>query len=126
MTKVLIVEDNEENREMLVRRLLRRDFQVLAAEDGHTALLLARSEHPDIILMDVGLPEINGLDVTRALKIKPQTAGIPVIVLTAHAREEDRTAAIAAGADGFATKPVDIESLVTSMNDLLEERIRAA
>ena len=126
MTRVLIVEDNEANRDMLGRRLIRRGYDVLFAEDGHEALVAATSERPDIILMDVGLPEINGLDVTRALKIKPNTAGIPVIVLTAHARQEDEAAAKAAGADGFATKPVDIEELVNRMGDLLKERSHAA
>jgi two-component system cell cycle response regulator DivK len=122
MTKILLVEDNELNRDMLSRRLERRGFKVVLACDGRHGILTARSECPDLILMDLSLPEIDGWQAIRFLKARPDTAGIPILVLTAHAMISDRERALHAGCDGFACKPVDFDSLLNKINSLLNRK----
>ena len=119
MTKVLVVEDNEMNRDMLSRRLARRGFQVIFAVDGQQGVDLARSERPDIILMDMSLPVIDGWEATRRVKSDDATRGVPVIGLTAHAMAGDREKAIEAGCDDYDTKPVELERLIGKMERLL-------
>jgi two-component system, cell cycle response regulator DivK len=119
MTKVLVVEDNEMNRDMLSRRLTRRGFQVIFAVDGQQGVDLARSEQPDIILMDMSLPVIDGWEATRRVKSDEATRSVPVIGLTAHAMAGDREKAIAAGCDDYDTKPVELERLIGKMERLL-------
>ncbi len=116
--KILLVEDNEMNRDMLSRRLLRNGFEVVMAVDGRQAVDMASSEKPAIILMDMSLPVIDGWEATRQVKANPGTARIPVIALTAHAMAEDEAKARAAGCDDFDTKPVDIQRLVGKINAL--------
>jgi CheY-like chemotaxis protein len=117
--KILLVEDNEMNRDMLSRRLLRNGFEVVMAVDGQQAVTMATSEKPDIILMDMSLPVIDGWEATRQVKANAGTKGIPVIALTAHAMAEDEQKARAAGCDDFDTKPVDIARLVGKINALV-------
>jgi CheY-like chemotaxis protein len=119
MPKILIVEDNEMNRDMLSRRLARKGYDVVVGEDGQVGLDLAGSEHPDIILMDMSLPVIDGWEATRRLKAAPETATIPVIALTAHAMAGDRDKAIEAGCDDYDTKPVELERLLGKIKGLL-------
>jgi len=119
MTKVLVVEDNEMNRDMLSRRLTRRGFQVIFAVDGQQGVDLALSERPDIILMDMSLPIIDGWEATRRVKSDDATRGVPVIGLTAHAMAGDREKAIEAGCDDYDTKPVEFERLIGKMERLL-------
>ena len=116
---ILIVEDNELNRDVLSRRLERRGFKIVAAKDGRAGLALARRERPDLILMDLGLPEIDGWECARQLKADPITQTIPIIALTAHAMVGDRQKALAAGCDDFDTKPIDFIGLLTKMDRLL-------
>ncbi len=117
---VLLIEDNFMNRDMLVRRLERRNFNVLEAEDGLQGLQFARQKRPDIILLDINLPKMDGYDVARHLKSDPETAIIPIIALTAHALSKDRDKALAAGCDGYATKPVDFAALLYLIRSLLD------
>lgn len=119
MPKVLLVEDNEMNRDMLSRRLVRRGFEVVFAADGKAGVDLARSEKPDIILMDMSLPVIDGWEATRRVKADAVTRSVPVIGLTAHAMAGDREKAIAAGCDDYDTKPVELERLIGKMEKLL-------
>jgi CheY-like chemotaxis protein len=119
MAKILLVEDNEMNRDMLSRRLVKRGFEVVMAEDGEAAVSMASSEQPDLILMDMSLPGIDGWEATGQLKAAPQTKAIPVIALTAHAMSGDREKALAAGCDDFDTKPVDFARLLSKMQALL-------
>lgn len=109
--KILLVEDNEMNRDMLTRRLTRRGYAVVAAVDGLAAVEATLLEQPDAVLMDMGLPVLDGWEATRRIKADPRTASIPVIALTAHAMADDRERALAAGCDDFDTKPVDFERL---------------
>ena len=118
-TKLLLVEDNELNRDMLTRRLERRGFLVAIGLDGESALQMARQSKPDLILMDVGLPGMNGWDATRSLKRDPETRHIPVVALTAHALTSDREQAVAAGCDAFETKPVEMDRLLRTIESLL-------
>lgn len=118
VTRVLIVEDNAMNRDMLSRRLERLGFGVLLAHDGQEGLTVAASERPDVILMDVGLPVLDGLEATRRLKSGAATRAIPVIVLTAHAMSGDRERAFAAGCDEYDTKPIDFPRLVDKIRML--------
>ena len=111
MSKVLVVEDNEMNRDMLARRLQRRGYEVVVSEDGEDAVNKARSESPDIILMDMDLPVLDGWAATRKLKDSPETRSIPVIALTAHAMAGDRERALEAGCDDYDTKPVEFSRL---------------
>ena len=119
MAKILLVEDNEMNRDMLSRRLERRGYLVVIAEDGATGVTKAKSETPDLILMDMSLPGLDGWEATRQIKAAPETRGIPVIALTAHAMSGDREKAIAAGCDDFDTKPVDLARLLEKIEALL-------
>ena len=116
---ILIVEDNEMNRDMLSRRLQRRGFEVSTAADGLQGLEMARSGLPDLILMDMSLPEVDGWEATRQLKSAPPTSQIPIIALTAHALVSDREKAIAAGCDEFETKPVEFERLLSKIDNFL-------
>jgi len=122
MIRVLIVEDNEMNRDMLSRRLARRGFELVLACDGREAIQAARLERPDLILMDLSLPEMDGWTATRVLKADSELREIPVIALSAHVMAGDREGALAAGCDGFDTKPVDIARLVGMIHELLRER----
>jgi two-component system cell cycle response regulator DivK len=119
MRKVLLVEDNEESRDGLSRRLRRQGYEVLLAADGRQAVDAARAEAPDLILMDMSLPVLDGWEATRQLKAAPQTRGIPVIALTAHAMAGDREKALEAGCDDYDTKPVELGRLLTKMQALL-------
>jgi two-component system cell cycle response regulator DivK len=119
MTRVLLVEDNEMNRDMLSRRLRRRGFEVLMAADGEEGVSLAAAELPDLILMDMSLPVLDGWEATRRLKNAPDTARIPVIGLTAHAMATDRDKCLEAGCDDYDTKPVELERLMGKIERLL-------
>lgn len=119
MTKVLLVEDNEMNRDMLSRRLTRRGFQVISAVDGQQGVELARSEKPDVILMDMSLPVMDGWEATRRVKSDDATRNVPVIGLTAHAMSGDREKALEAGCDEYDTKPVELDRLVGKIEQLV-------
>ncbi len=112
MPKILLVEDNEMNRDMLSRRLQRRGYEVVVALDGGQGVELARTEAPDLILMDMSLPVLDGWEATRQLKAAAETGTIPIIALTAHAMADDRDKAIAAGCDDYDTKPVEFPRLL--------------
>lgn len=120
MAKILLVEDNEMNRDMLSRRLLRKGFEVAMAVDGREGIEKAASENPDLILMDMSLPEVDGWEATRRIKAQPELAGIPVIALTAHAMSGDREQALAAGCDDYDTKPIELERLLGKIASQLE------
>jgi CheY-like chemotaxis protein len=117
--KILLVEDNEMNRDMLSRRLLRRGFDVTLAVDGEEGVAMARAERPDLILMDMSLPVLDGWEATRRLKADPATRAIPVIALTAHAMADDRAKALEAGCDGYDTKPIEITRLLEKIEALV-------
>jgi two-component system, cell cycle response regulator DivK len=119
MGKVLLIEDNEMDRDMLSRRLIRRGFQAVFAMDGQQGVDLARSERPDIILMDMSLPVIDGWEATRRVKADDATRGVPVIGLTAHVMSGDREKAIEAGCDDYDTKPVEFDRLIGKIERLL-------
>ena len=119
MARILLVEDNEMNRDMLSRRLQRKGYSVLIAVDGEQGLATAYSEIPDLILMDISLPFIDGYEVTRRLKANPRTRHIPVIALTAHALLTDRDKALKAGCNDYDTKPVDFGRLTEKIENLL-------
>jgi two-component system, cell cycle response regulator DivK len=119
MTRVLLVEDNEMNRDMLSRRLTRRGFEVIFAVDGQQGVDLARTERPDIILMDMSLPVLDGWEATRRVKADDATRSVPVIGLTAHAMSGDRERAIEAGCDDYDTKPVELDRLIGKIERLL-------
>ncbi len=110
--RILLVEDNEMNLDMLSRRLRRKKFEVLVAEDGQAGIEVATAEQPDLVLMDMSLPVLDGWEATRRLKADPATRDIPVIALTAHAMSEDRQKALAAGCDDYDTKPVEFKRLL--------------
>ena len=116
--KVLLIEDNELNRDMLTRRLERKEFIVSCAEDGQSGIDMAKNEMPDIILLDLSLPVIDGWNVARQLKADTNTKDIPIIALTAHAMKGDREKALDAGCDDYDTKPVDLEGLLDKMHKL--------
>lgn len=117
--KILLVEDNEMNRDMLTRRLKRKGFDVLCTTDGVKGIAMAESEHPDLILMDISLPIMDGLQATREIKANSNTADIPVIALTAHAMAGDREKCLEAGCNDYATKPVEFKQLVAKINSYL-------
>jgi CheY-like chemotaxis protein len=119
MPTILLVEDNELNRDMLSRRLIRRGYSVITAHDGAQGHVMAGTESPDLILMDVGLPKMDGWSVTRLLKSNPDTCGIPIIALTAHALLSDREKAREVGCDDYDTKPVEFERLMQKIESLL-------
>jgi two-component system cell cycle response regulator DivK len=125
MARILMVEDNEMNRDALSRRLERRGYEVVLAVDGKQGLTLAQSVQPDLILMDLSLPEIDGWEATRCLKAASATAQIPLIMLSSHAMAGDREKALAAGCDDFDTKPVDFQRLLAKIETLLQEGMRA-
>jgi two-component system cell cycle response regulator DivK len=118
VSKILVVEDDTLNREMLARRLAWEGHQVVVASDGDEAVQQARAELPDVILMDMGLPVMNGWQATRLLKSQPNTHQIPIIALTAYAMVEDRQKSLAAGCDDFETKPVTFTRLLGKINTL--------
>jgi two-component system, cell cycle response regulator DivK len=122
MKRILIVEDNEMNRDVLSRRLTRCGYDVLLAMDGAHGLAMARLHGPDLILMDLGMPEIDGWECTRRLKAETATRAIPIIALSAHAMVGDRQRALDAGCDEFDTKPIDFAALLSKMDRLLDGR----
>ena len=122
MPKLLLVEDNEMNRDMLSRRLVRKGYEVILAVDGQDGIDTARRERPDLILMDMDLPVLSGWEATQALKASAETAGIPVIALTAHALSTDRERALAAGCDEYETKPIELGRLLDKIETLLLPR----
>src|SRR5215471_11105605 len=117
MPKILIVEDNEENRDALSRRLQRRGFEVVLAVDGHVGIAKGQSEKPDLILMDMNMPELDGWEATRQLKAAPETASIPVIAITAYALSVDRERALEVGCADYHTKPVEFPKLMAQIED---------
>ena len=119
MARILLVEDNEMNRDMLSRRLARRGYEMLLAADGQQGLDIAKSQLPDLILMDMSLPVISGWEATHVLKHTSETKHIPIVALTAHALSSDREKAIDAGCDGYETKPVELPRLLETMENLL-------
>jgi CheY-like chemotaxis protein len=119
MSKILLVEDNEMNSDMLSRRLQRKGHEVLIAMDGAQGVKLAQSENPDLILMDMSLPVLDGWEATQQLKASPETSGIPIIALTAHAMAGDREKCIEVGCDDYETKPVDFSRLLGKIQVLL-------
>ena len=119
MVTILVVEDNEPSRDALARRLRRRGYRVVLAADGREAVTVAFEAQPNLILMDLGLPGIDGWEATRRVKASPATRQIPIIVLSAHATTHDRDLAIAAGGDDFDTKPVRFEQLIDKIETLL-------
>lgn len=119
MPRILLVEDNEMNRDMLSRRLIRRGYEVVIAVDGQQGVAMAQSESPDLILMDMSLPLIDGWEATRTLKAAPETKHIPVIALTAHAMSTDRDKAMEAGCDDYDTKPIELPRLLGKIEALI-------
>ena len=119
LPRILLVEDNEMNRDMLSRRLERRGYDVIVAVDGEEGVARARTDGPDLVVMDLSLPGIDGWEATRQLKAAEETRSIPVLALTAHAMAGDREKALAAGCDDFDTKPVDLPRLVGKLERLL-------
>ncbi len=119
MPKILLVEDNEMNRDMLSRRLTRKGYDVTTAEDGRRGIDMAGSECPDLILMDMSLPVIDGWEATRQIKSAADTGAIPIIALTAHAMASDREKAMEAGCDDYDTKPVELARLLEKIERLL-------
>lgn len=119
MSKILLVEDNEMNRDMLSRRLERKGFQVVIAADGGSALTTVTAERPDLILMDMSLPVLDGWEATRRLKADVETKHIPIIGLSAHAMAGDREKGLAAGCDEYDTKPIEFDRLLKKINDCL-------
>jgi two-component system cell cycle response regulator DivK len=121
MKKILLIEDNELNRDMLSRRLRKRGYEVVTAVDGETGVAMAQAEAPALILMDLSLPGIDGLEATRRLKAAPETRHIPVVALTAHTMATDRDKALAAGCDDFDTKPIELPRLLEKIETLLSQ-----
>ena len=119
MTKILLVEDNAMNRDMLSRRLVRKGYEVAIAIDGQQGIDMARSETPDLILMDMSLPVVDGWEATRQLKSTPETQSIPVIALTAHAMAGDREKAVEAGCNDYDIKPIELPRLLEKIEALL-------
>jgi CheY-like chemotaxis protein len=119
MPRILLIEDNEMNRDMLSRRLRRAGFEVEIAVDGREGVELARKRRPDLVLMDMSLPVLDGYEATRLLKADPVTSAIPVVALTAHAMTGDRERSLEAGCDEYDTKPVELPRLVEKIRSLL-------
>ena len=124
MIRILYVEDNEDNVYMLSQRLKKHGFEVLVAPDGEQGVDMARREKPDLILMDLGLPTLDGWSAARLLKQAPDTSPIPIIALSAHTMPGDRERALAAGCDEYDAKPVNFERLLAKIDRLLQDRIR--
>ena len=120
MAKILLVEDNEMNRDMLSRRLKKKGFEVEIAVDGQEGVDKAKSISPDLILMDLSLPVLDGWGATKAIKANPETSSIPIIALTAHAMAGDREKAMEAGADEYDTKPIELKRLITKINSFIK------
>jgi CheY-like chemotaxis protein len=121
MAKILLVEDSEMGRDMLARRLARRGYEVVIAVDGGQGVTLAQTEAPDLILMDMNLPVLDGSEATRQLRAAPATRSIPIIALTAHAMSGDRENALKAGCDDYDTKPIELERLLGKIEVLLKK-----
>ncbi len=121
MPRILIVEDDELNRDSLRRLLLRRGYEIVLAVDGTQGVEAARAEAPDLILMDMSLPGIDGWEATRRIKDDPRTRAVPIIALTAHAMASDRDTALAAGCDDYDTKPIDLDRLLPKIRALLPD-----
>ena len=119
MSKILIVEDNEMNRDMLSRRLERKGYEIVMAEDGQKGVDMSKSENPDLILMDLSLPVMDGWEATSTIKADGNTKDIPIIVLTAHAMAGDREKALEAGADEYDTKPIEFKRLLGKIKDFI-------
>jgi len=119
MHKILLIEDNEMNRDMLSRRLTRKGFEIAIAEDGERGVEMAQSESPNLILMDISLPVMDGYEATRQIKANPTTRSIPIVALTAHAMSGDREKCLEAGCDEYETKPVDLPRLLDKIQKLL-------
>ena len=117
--RVLIAEDNPENLDMLRRRLERRGYTIFAAQDGQAAITMTNEIRPDIVLMDVSMPVLSGLEATRAIRAQADVANTPIIALTAHAMDGDRARCLEAGCDAYATKPVDLASLIATIERLV-------
>ena len=126
MAKILLVEDNEMNRDMLSRRLERRGYTIVMAEDGQQGVDMARTDSPDIILLDMSLPVIDGWEAARQIKAQPESKDIPVIALTAHAMAGDKEKALQAGCDDYDTKPVELPRLLGKIQALLDKKAAAA
>jgi len=122
MPKILLVEDNEMNRDMLSRRLQKKGFEVIIAVDGGEGVAKAKSEMPDLILMDLSLPVMDGLQATAHIKADPATKPIPVLALTAHAMADDRDKALAAGCEDYDTKPIELPRLLEKIGNLLAKK----
>jgi len=123
MPKILLVEDSEMSRDMLARRLARRGYEVVIAVDGGQGVTLAQTEAPDLILMDMNLPVLDGSEATRQLRAAPATRSIPIIALTAHAMSGDREKALEAGCDDYDTKPIELERLLGKIEVLLKKAV---
>lgn len=121
MAKILLVEDNEMNRDMLSRRLKRRGYEVIMALDGSQGVSMTVSERPDLVLMDMSLPIMDGWEATRTLKDNPETKSIPIIALTAHAMAGDREKALQAGCDDYDTKPIELKRLIEKILNFLPQ-----
>ena len=119
MTRILLVEDHEMNRDMLTRRLKRKGFEIIVATDGQEGIEKAKTVHPNLILMDMSLPEVDGWEATRRLKSDPQTERIPIIGLSAHAMSGDRQRGLIAGCDDYDTKPIDFKRLLEKIERYL-------
>jgi len=126
MRRILLVEDNEMNRDMLSRRLQRRGYEVIIALDGQQGVAMAQSSSPDIVLMDMSLPVMDGWEATRTLKASPDTKEIPVIALTAHAMSTDRDKAMEAGCADYDTKPIELTRLIAKMESLMARNSKGA
>ncbi len=126
MAKILLVEDNEMNRDMLSRRLERRGYEVVIALDGESGVEMAQTHVPDLVLMDMSLPLLDGWEATRRLKVDPATKHIPIVALTAHAMSGDREKAIEAGCDDYDTKPVELARLLAKIEGLLARTVKPA
>ncbi len=122
MAKILLVEDNDDNRDMLARRLQRKGYAVVVAVDGREGVEMATSERPDLVLMDMSLPLLDGWEATRQIKASPEGSALPVVALTAHAMSGDREKAIAAGCDDYDVKPIEMDRLLHKIEALLGRR----
>ena len=122
MARILLIEDNEMNRDMLSRRLERKGYEVLIAVDGEEGVNMAEAEHPELILMDISLPAMDGWEATRQIKTSSKTQDIPIIALTAHAMPGDRERCFKAGCDGYDTKPIDMMRLLEMIEKLLDKK----
>jgi two-component system cell cycle response regulator DivK len=125
MAKILLVEDNEMNRDMLSRRLQRKGYDVIMAVDGQQGVDMARGDQPDLVLMDMSLPVLDGWEATRSIKLAPATKHIPIIAITAHAMAGDKERAFEAGCDEYDTKPVDFPRLLVKIETLLQRKAGA-